>query len=543
MEFTRFQRVYNSQLGYYVQDMNQVQHRFSLNSLKEIRIVGYFAHSKSRQVFLFAFASILFLITAYLWFISFGLWTSLPTPESYYFYDQLATAFEHGQLSLDKRPSAALLALHNPYDPSTRAGIDYITDFSLYNGKYYLYFGPVPALFLTFIKPFVPGKVGDQYLVIVFVSGICIVQSLLIIKIWERFFHDTPAWMVPLGILFSGLVSPFAWILTQARVYEAASASGQFFFLTGLYLVITSLGRESISSTRLFLAGISWALAIGSRLTQVIPIGFVTLMVAWFALRNYHQTRLLSKTLCSLAALALPLAIGLAALGSYNWVRFHSIFETGFSYQLAGPNLQKYKAVLFSPRYIIPNLYNYLIMPPTINKAFPFVQSVTGNGASLFSFLDLPVIYFSRQLTGLLFSIPFILFSAILIIPFLPGKNEPKDKKIQNHNSYLFKWTAISLFGSFLFGFAPLALYFWLATRFFTDFTPSLVLLSVIGFWQGYAFLIDRSISRKVYVAVGITLIVISILISNLSALSAQAGDFQRFNPILWNHLNNLFSR
>src|ERR1700690_369205 len=127
--------------------MNQVKHGFSLDSLKEIWIVRYFADSKSRQVFLFASISILFVITVYIWFISFGLWTRWPPPpfpqSSHYFYDQLATAFEHGQLFLEKKPSPALLALRNPYNPSARVGLDFVTDFSLYNGKYYLYFGPV----------------------------------------------------------------------------------------------------------------------------------------------------------------------------------------------------------------------------------------------------------------------------------------------------------------------------------------------------------------------------------------------------------------
>ncbi|MGA7193277.1 MAG: hypothetical protein WBW94_06565 [Anaerolineales bacterium] len=487
------------------------------------------------------------MIATYIWFISFGSWTNWPAPpfsqSSRYFYDQLATAFQHGQLSLDKMPSAALLALHNPYNPSARAGLDYVTDFSLYNGKYYLYFGPVPALLLIIIKLLAPVKIDDLYLVFIFVSGILIAQSLLIIKIRERFFQNVPTWMVPCCILFAGLISPFTWLLTEARVYEAASAGGQFFFLTGLYLVITASDRESISSKRLFLGGTFWALAIGSRLTQIVPIGFMTLMVALLTLRTYRQPKLLSKTISIIASLASPIVIGLAILGWYNWARFHSVFETGYSYALTGPNLQQYKDVIFAPIYLLPNLYNYLIMPPKIIGVFPFMKSVTGNGASIFSFINLPDIYVARQVTGLFFNVPFILFSAILVVPFLLVKKELKDEISRDNDSYLFKWTAISLFGSFLFGFAPLVVYFWVVTRFFTDFTSSLVSLSILGFCQGYVFLIDRPIRRTLYVTAGISLMIISIIVSNLLALSTHATEFQKFNPFLWHYLANLFSK
>ena len=64
----------------------------------------------------------------------------------------LATAFEHGSFSLEAKPNPALLALPDPYDPSARAGINYPKDFSLYKGRYYLYFGPVPALILAIFK-------------------------------------------------------------------------------------------------------------------------------------------------------------------------------------------------------------------------------------------------------------------------------------------------------------------------------------------------------------------------------------------------------
>ena len=88
-----------------------------------------------------------------------------------------------------------------------------------------------------------------------------------------------------------------------------------------------------------------------------------------------------------------------------------------------------------------------------------------------------------------------------------------------------------------------MVLFFFVETRYFIDFMPSLVLLSILGFLQGYNFLIRRSAIRKFYVAAGIILLIVSILISILLALSANADNFQRFNPVLWGHLIRIFSR
>ena len=53
-----------------------------------------------------------------------------------------------GQLHLDVEPSLGLLELDNPYDPVARneAGVDYLWDHALYEGKYYCYFGAAPLL-------------------------------------------------------------------------------------------------------------------------------------------------------------------------------------------------------------------------------------------------------------------------------------------------------------------------------------------------------------------------------------------------------------
>ena len=491
---------------------------------------------KSRQVFLFASLSILFILLIYVWFISFGSWTHWPTLTGY--YDQLASSFDHGRLSLDLKPDPALLALANPYNPAARRGLNALNDASLYKGKYYLYFGPVPALFLAIIKSLGFGEIDDQYLVFVFVSGILILQTLLIIKIWRRFFSDIPVWITITCIFLSGLVTPFASMLTKARIYEASIAGGQFFFLTGLYFIITALDQDYASEKHLLMGGISLALAIGSRITQILPIGFIAFMVVFWVFKKYFHGKPFSRIIYPLISLVSPLILGLAILGWYNWARFNSFFETGIFYQLAWTDPQKNYHEFFSPLYFFQNLYNYLLVPPKFKyNIFPFMFAVHGKIYPIISSLPLPKIYNSEIITGLLYSVPFTVYALIPVTSLLYRPKQQLKSSANQSDQQLLNWLIATLLGCFIFGFLSFLAFFWAALRYFEDFLPSLITLSIIGFWQGYRYYSTRPAHRTLYLVIGVGLIAISIIASTLVGLSFGSPRFEEFNRYLWNFL------
>src|SRR5512138_3165578 len=97
-------------------------------------------------IILIAVASDALVIILYLWLTTVGTWTHWPG--GWQVYDALAASFRHGQLALAEKPDPALLALPDPYDPVARADIPYPRDLSLFEGRFYAYFGPVPALIL-----------------------------------------------------------------------------------------------------------------------------------------------------------------------------------------------------------------------------------------------------------------------------------------------------------------------------------------------------------------------------------------------------------
>lgn len=494
---------------------------------------------RDSTVLLLTLVSVFIVLGAYIWLISCGLWTNWPPTTTY--YDQLATSFSHGNLALEAKPDPALLALPNPYDPSQRTGIPAPTDISLFKGKFYLYFGPAPALLLLVARILLPGGIGDQYLVFIFVSGMFIFQSLLLVKIRERFFPELSPWLLPAGFLVVALMCPIGWVLGLPTVYNAAITGGEFFFLAGFYFAFMALDRPVISNWGLIFTGIFWIGTLSSRITQILPVGFMTLMVILWIVRKHIRTERLSKSIPSVLALVLPLAIGGAILGWYNWARFGSVFETGITYQLAGLFLQKYHQDLFSPVYIIQNIYNYLLMPPKLKGAFPFLIPVYGNLKPIISFLALPSLYYSQEITGYLFNAPFILFGFIPVVNLLTQLRQRPDSMMSERDGPLYKWLIAGLTGSFLFGFGFFLVFFWVAMRYFADFIPPLVLLSVIGSWQVFLYLRTRPVSQFVFVLFAIVLIAASIISSNLIALSINSGRFREFNPVLWRLLVNYF--
>ncbi|WP_019217529.1 hypothetical protein [Legionella tunisiensis] len=70
-------------------------------------------------------------------------------PQSLYQY--LTESFLSGHLNLLVSPSPELLQLADPYDPIQNSHFR-LHDASLYKGKYYLYFGPLPVV--VFYLPF-----------------------------------------------------------------------------------------------------------------------------------------------------------------------------------------------------------------------------------------------------------------------------------------------------------------------------------------------------------------------------------------------------
>jgi hypothetical protein len=503
--------------------------------------------SKLTRVHFLAGLVVLLVIAVYGWFISVGYWTNWPKTTNY--YDMLATSFQHNQLSLQIKPDPILLAMPDPYDIYARQAqpdITYLFDGSFYNGKFYLYWGPVPALILLPFKYVFQGEIGDQVLVFAFVSGLFIFLTLLILKIWGRFFGNLPAWTVLFGILLAGLIIPRTWILNQPRIYEASIESGQFFLIGGLYFAFIALDAPTPSFWGLVTSGIFWSAAVGSRNILALPVIFMTLMIVWWIIRYHRQDTTRAQKAINLTGFLLPLALGAGLLGWYNWARFGSVLESGLRFQLSGINYREYYNELFSTRYILLNLRYYLFTPYRFVHGFPFIKPITTSSWPSLS-IPVPIFYYAQErVTGLLYSSPFLLFAGIAIAFSILRINRARNNKaesVNNEGQESLLWLSINLFGVAAVSSITLLLYYYCTMRFVDDFIPALSLLAVLGFWQGYCFLSQRRYFRFAYGFISVGLATFTIAASTLLGVSSYSERLRYINPGLFDNIVKLFAR
>ena len=473
--------------------------------------------------------SALAVVAIYVFFVSAGLWTKWPATTD--FYAQLAQAFDHGQVSLLTKPDPSILALQNPYQYDIlRKKAIYIWDVSLFDGKYYIYWGPAPAAIMAIAGLFHPIKSGDQYVVFASACALFFVNILILFGLWRRYFSDLPVWTFELIILFVGLVSPLPWSLNDPEIYEASILFGQFLLIGGFGFAFLSFDKPDSSTGKLALAGICWALAIASRITLILPIAFWILLFTLFTLKSNRR-----GFWRSLLAMTFPLLISLAAMGWYNHIRFNSPFEFGLHYQLTSSDLRKTQ--LFSLAYLPSNLYGYFFYGFDIQNTFPFLVADNPMHPIIFPGLTPGVLF--EQTTGILWTTPFFLFGLIPLISLIKEKNT-------YGQGGLLRWVNFSLLGSTFLLFSTVLLYFYQTMRFLDDIAPQLAVLSGIGFWQGLRYLsVKRNMFRNIYPYLTILLVVASCIVSFLLAILSYryANRFDKFNPALLNAMAHIFGR
>ncbi|HEY2982007.1 MAG TPA: hypothetical protein VGJ22_12560 [Anaerolineales bacterium] len=513
---------YNASL----QEMTR-RHSEFVEAMRERALFRAAPETRARRITLGVIAINLLMALIYVWFVSVGRWTDWPASSNY--YDMLATALSHGHIALETEADPALLALPDPYDGQARANFPFLWDMSLYNGKYYLYWGPAPALIAAGIKLIDPVEIQDHVIVFTACLGLLGAQTLLITTIWKRFYLHLPAWTLFAGILLAGLVMPITWMLNRPEIYEASIASAQFFLVAGVCFALRAFDRPFPSASFLSLASIFWVLAIGSRAALLVGILFLVILTLLQTLKLHRMNRDNSLNR-SLLAFGLPMLLGGLALGWYNFARFGSVFDFGIKHQLTWVNFHQIYNHVASIQYFGPNLKNYLLTPFGRMVKFPFLRPMFGKDVGIAENL-VPGLFHAEKLTGLVYSFPFFIFGLIPIALLL--KDWLGKRSTAEPTPDLLRWIVLSLAAYVLLEFGALLLFFYSTMRYIADISPMLTVLALIGFWQGYEFIEKRVVWRQLYSTAALILIVASIVIPNLLAVSSSNNRFRRLNPEL----------
>lgn len=461
------------------------------------------------------------IILIYVWFITFGTFSEWRASTRY--YSLLADAFNKGQLHVDVEPGAALLAADDPYNNEGRPPFDDdVWDLSLYKGKLYLYWGPVPALLMAPLQRGLNAPLPDLYPVFFFFSGLLVINSMIVLKMRSLFFPSLPLRTLTASLLVLGLILPIPWSLSIPDVYEAAIGAGQFFLMGGILFTLLAFDG-GIRKIYLVLAGLFWACSVGSRAINVFSIFFLAaLTLYWLWKTHPNDWKKPSLTLLT------PLALGALLIAWYNFARFDSPLEFGLRYQITVQNMNRDMPLAFELDYLPHNVNAYVFQPFRFDSGFPFIRPV-GYTAQLQSRgIVAPGLYAAGNVTGILFFAPFLLLA---FLPFQWNNFEEQNKSITG----LKRMVLYLLAGSFLINFASLLLYYYGQMRFFADVVSQITLLAVFGYWvfiQKYP---------TVYRHITSLLIAFTLIVSLLLSVTSESGRMEKLNPTFVERVNSFF--
>lgn len=250
-------------------------------------------------------------------------------------------------------------------------------DLSLFNGKYYLYWGPTPVLLiLPFVYLFginVSDKLYTAFyasfspLVFYFILGklknIGIVFNLSTIK---RIFITS----------FFAFGTVHLYLSSDGGVWSTSQIFSTLYILISLFFMFKYLHNNHL--LYLILGGIFFGLSFLGRLTFFI---YIIPFLTFIFLRNFQnfKNKVFWKHLLIFISI---ISFFFIIEGIYNFVRFNSAFETGHIYHKAAGSFieDRNNYGEFNIHYIARNLYYLFLNIPQPNNSFPFFNfSLTGN--------------------------------------------------------------------------------------------------------------------------------------------------------------------
>jgi hypothetical protein len=503
-----------------------------INRSKIIRLPHWIQRFLNPPLFItlpFSIILVLLASLSYRWFYTHGLMDPLPINGRY--YPMLADAFRNGKLYLNTEPSPDLLKLENPYDSQQYLTVDSLHDASLFKGRYYLYWGPVPAIFASLLPAGL--EISDVHLALFFGSGLALVGGLLLIFVWRRFFPSLSWWAVLPGLLILFWGTPLPFSILGSGIYETAIFSGQTFLILGLLFIFIGLSENKPRFGFLLLTGIFWALAAGSRVSltpAILVLTSAALWRAWSISGSNHSIFYLCVIL-----IGLPLGLGAAGLAWYNYARFGSILETGMCYALSVTDMRQVCSHIISPSYIPANAFIYFLRPPTIDSSFPFVF-IKWIKESDFPFFihPQPFYYYSEPVVGIVFGMPFSLFFAGVF-------SLQKRNAVSNSLQVVKYWAGAMLFAALL-ELIFLLFYFAPIQRYIIDFSILLTLSSMMRFWMLIQSFNKRPSLLVIIWVIAFLLLFWSLSIGVFSGISGTSRIFYETNPALFNILKSWFS-
>lgn len=323
--------------------------------------------------------------------------------------------------------------MQNPYDnvqrneKGLRRNDDYIWDIALYNGKYYVYFGVLPALILLVPYHIITGQYLSTATAILLFSILAAISlKELIYNIFNRYFKNVSFKVMLYSFLILLFGSQILILNGTPRFYELAVISGLFFAIIGINFLFIAIKSDEINYKYIFLTSLFLSLAVACRPTMLL-VSLIALPVFFNTfLENIKYKKNIGKIIFAVC----PYIIVGTALMYYNYIRFDNILEFGASYQLTLNDMSKLRNRFMTIGIgVMSNLFNV----PILKDSFPFVQ----NSNVIPTFYGY---YYIENMVGGLFMLVPICFSIFGLY-----KLYNKEKKDEDLNKTILIFTLVGI--------------------------------------------------------------------------------------------------
>ncbi len=352
------------------------------------------------------------------------------------YYDFLADAFLQGRTYIEPTPQQV-----------------YLHDMIPYQNRYYLQWGPFPALFHAVAK-LVGLKLSDRVGCMLAALLNAAVFLAIIVHLRRRFFPTIPNAVLGWFFFAFALATPTVLLGLRGTVYHESAAVGGLGILWSFFALLRY--QEDHAPRWALAMGAGVAVAALSRLPLIVYAGGLTLAIMATLYTGRSSKR---KVIGSLALFGLPVvAAGLLTM-AYNQARFGSPWDFGRFYL---PSTTSADSKAFAAANMPENLRNYLLAPPKWTPDFPWIEHV--------GWAPVEQTNRAEDMSSLLIASPFVLLAALCWPLWRRGDHDPR----------LRIFTIATALSSLLM-FVIMLSFVASARRYAQDFLPLWVILAFVG--------------------------------------------------------------
>jgi hypothetical protein len=300
-----------------------------------------------------------------------------------------------------------------------------LLDLSYFKDKLYLYFPPVPAILLIPFMLITKNSISDIFFTSL-IGGLSCFIFFLVLKEFKKtkIILISNKSVLLLSLVFA-LGSNHFYLSLFGQVWWTSHIIAVMFLNLSLLFLFKFLNSKK--SLLILVSSLFLTLASLSR----FPLIFAFFFSFFLLLKNYYLKN--PKTLKNFSYFLAPPLLIFPFFLYYNYIRFQSIFELGYKYQIYAPildfNAKNFGR--FNLVYLPFNLYYYLLHPFKLISSFPFYKPYH-NGTSIFLVFPLSLLIFLNQKKAVkkikkayMFFISLIITIVLIFLPallnFSPG--------------------------------------------------------------------------------------------------------------------------